>query len=91
MARKRKLTPATVRKIFKSAETGKALSAQFGVSQHMIYLIRSGRAHQKTTSGLEASKRARGRKASRTPTAKIDVNALADALLDRIMARFFGR
>jgi hypothetical protein len=91
MARKRKLTPATVRKIFKSADTGKALAAQFGVSQHMIYLIRSGRAHQKTTTGLDTPKRSRGRKASRVPSSNIDMNALADALLDRFMARFLGR
>jgi len=81
MPRKRKLTPAAVRRIFKSNETAKTLGTRYGVSQNMIYLVRSGRAHKKLTKALAGSKRSRG------SDLKIDINALADALLDRIIAR----
>ena len=62
MARRGKLKPAAVRNIFKSAETAKALGARYGVSQNMIYLIRSGRAHHKLTNGLAAPTRTRDRR-----------------------------
>ena len=97
MARLRKLTPAAIRDIFKSGETAKALGTRYGVSQHMIYLIRSGRAHRKLTQRMPVRKRGRGRPASgktaraasaaRGVAAQININALADALLDRFMAR----
>ncbi len=91
MARKGKLGSAAVRKIFKSVETAKALGSRYGVSQNMIYLIRSGRAHQKVTGGLAAPKRTRGRRSAQAPDARIDINKLADALLNRIVARLRGR
>jgi len=50
-------------------------------------MVRQGRRHQKITAGLAAPKRTRGRKASRAPEVKIDINALADALLGRLIAR----
>jgi len=100
MARLRKLTPAAIRDIFKSGETAKALGVRYGVSQHMIYLIRSGRAHRSLTNRMPVQKRGRGRPASakkgraasvgRAELAGINVKALADALLDRFMARLLG-
>ena len=92
MARTRKLTPAAVRKIFSSSETAKALSDRYGVSQNMIYLIRSGRAHKALTKGLATPKRSRGgRPKSSVIGTKGAIDALADALLDRLIARFRGR
>ena len=99
MARLRKLTPASIRDIFKSDETAKALGARYGVSQHMIYLIRSGRAHRNLTHRMPVQKRGRGRPASAKSgkvsaglgaIEQINVKALADALLDRFMARLLG-
>lgn len=91
MPRRRKLTNAAVRKIFKSDETAKALGAHHGVSQNMIYLIRSGRAHQKLTNGLAAPTRKRGRGSSRVSDVQIDIKALANALVDRLIARLGKR
>ena len=91
MPRKRKLTQAAVRSIFNSNETAKTLGARYGVSQNMIYLIRSGRAHQRLTNGLPARKRQRPGRLSSAANMKIDINALADALLDRIIARLRKR
>ncbi len=85
MARRGKLTPSAVRKIFKSEATAAALSSQYGVSQNMIYLIRSGRAHQRITGTLTPAKTRLSRQAARG--SRIDINALADALLDRLVKR----
>ena len=92
MPRKRKLTPAAVRKIYQSDETAKVLGSRHGVSQNMVYLIRSGRAHQRTTKGLVAANPPRGRRpAFSAASAKIDIDALADALIKRIVARLRAR
>ena len=91
MPRRRKLTNAAVRNIFTSQETAKALGARYGVSINMIYLIRSGRAHGKITAGLPAPKRTRGRRAAVVRDVKIDVKALADALIERLATRLMGR
>lgn len=91
MARTRKFTNAAVRKIFKSDETAKALGARHGVSQNMIYLIRSRRAHQEITNGLAAPLRTRGRGRRRATDVEIDIKALANALADRLIARLGKR
>jgi hypothetical protein len=91
MPRRRKLTDAAVRKIYTSPDTAKALSARHGVSVNMVYLIRSGRAHGRLTDGLAAPRRAQGRRASSARDVKINVKALADALLERLAARLVGR
>jgi hypothetical protein len=91
MPRKRKLTPAAVRRIFKSNETAKALGTRYGVSQNMIYLIRSGRAHQGLTKGLPARDRQRRGRPATAANVNIDIKALADALLDRLIARLRSR
>jgi hypothetical protein len=86
-----KLSPAAVHKIFKSTDTAKVLGARHGVSQQMVYLIKSGRVHKKLTSGLTAPPRTRGRRTARKPDVRSDINALADALLKRIIARLKRR
>jgi hypothetical protein len=92
MPRKRKLTPVAVRKIFASSETAKSLGERYGVSQNMIYLIRSRRSHKALTKGLVAPKRSPGgRPKSSVVGTKGAIDALADALLDRLIARFRGR
>jgi transposase-like protein len=91
MPRKRKLTPAAVRKIFQSSDTAAAIAPQFGVSAGMIHMIRQGRRYNEITQGLVAPKRARGRRAATKQTAQLDLGALADAILDRLVARLRGR
>jgi len=80
-----------VRKIFTSKETAKALSTHHGVSVNMVYLIRSGRAHGKLTEGLPAPRRTRGRRATYARDVKIDIKALANAVVDGLVARLAGR
>jgi hypothetical protein len=86
MARKRKLTSPQIRRIFQSPKTAKALSLQFAISPQMIYLIRSGRYYGGITRGLKrATKDARG--VQRSLGSRIDLNALADAIIDRLIKR----
>jgi hypothetical protein len=91
MPRKRKLTPTAVRKIFKSREIAAAIAPQYGVSAGMIHMIRQGRRYHEITEGIIAPKRARGRQKSLTVNPKVDIDALADAVLDRLIARLRGR
>lgn len=91
MARPKKLTPAAVRSIFKSTEPATKVGPRFGVSTNLIYLIRSGRIHKKITSNLAVPKKAKGRQRAATIAANIDMDALADAIIDRLMARLFSK
>lgn len=84
MARGYKLRPSTVRKIFSSTEPAPAMAKRFGVSTNLIYLIRQGRVHKKVTKGLAPAVRSKGTK-SATPA--IDLDALADAVIDRLVSR----
>jgi hypothetical protein len=86
MARKRKLNSAQIREIFRSREPAKALSQQFGVSQQMIYLIRSGRYYADITGGPKRARKA-SRSALLSAQPSVDVNALADAVIDRLIKR----
>jgi hypothetical protein len=79
--RRRKISDSQIRTIFKSPEPAKALGSRFGVSEQMVYLIRSRRVHNRITKGLK-----RGT-AIRTASAKIDTVALADAIIDRLIRR----
>ena len=81
MDHRRKISDSQIRAIFKSPETAKALGRRFGVSEQMIYLIRSRRVHDRITKGLK-----RGT-APRPASTKIDTAALADAIIDRLVKR----
>ena len=89
MARLRKLTPAKIRKIFQSRETAQALGTRFGISQQMVYLIRSGRAHAVITRGLNRGKDAK--RVSAASERSLNVNRLADAIVDRLIKRLKAR
>jgi hypothetical protein len=91
MARPKKLTPAAVRSIFKSTGSAPTIAKQFGVSANLVYLIRNGRIHKKVTGAMAAPARARGRRGSADTAANINVNALADAIIDRLSVRLFSR
>ena len=91
MARPKKLTPAAVRRIFKSTGSAPTIAKQFGVSANLVYLIRNGRIHKKVTGAMAAPARARGRRGSADTAANINVNALADAIIDRLSVRLFSR
>jgi hypothetical protein len=79
--RRRKISDSQIRAIFKSPETAKALGRRFGVSEQMVYLIRSRRVHDQITKGLK-----RGMPI-RPVSARIDTVALADAIIDRLLRR----
>ncbi len=81
MDHRRKISDSQIRAIFKSPETAKALGRRFGVSEQMIYLIRSRRVHDRITKGLK-----RGT-AARPVSTRIDTAALADAIIDRLVRR----
>jgi hypothetical protein len=87
MPRKHKLSDAAVRKIYTSKVSAKDLSVRYDVSPNTIYLIRQGRRRQDVTRTLPAAKVSRREKVSRGPEGKADIDALADALFDRIVAR----
>ena len=77
MARPKKLSPQTVRTIFKSTEPASTAAGRFKVSQNLIYLIRAGRVHRDITKRLKPPERAR-RQRSAGPV-NLDVKRLADA------------
>jgi hypothetical protein len=91
MARPKKLTPAAVRRIFKSTGSAPTIAKQFGVSANLVYLIRTGRIHKKATVAMAAPARPRERQRATGGSANIDVKALADAIIDRLSARLFSR
>ena len=93
MPRKGKLTRAAVRRIFQSPNTAASLAPEYGVSDGLIHMIRQGRRYQEFTRDLVASKRTRGRRKSMTPSRQVnvDIDALADAILDRLVKRLRGR
>ena len=95
MAKLRKLTPAKIRHIYKSTSSARLLAAACGVSPHMIYLIRSGRAHGGVTQGLKRVKLHRGRpnghaKPSERVTAfniSYSISSIAKAVVNEFIAR----
>ena len=90
MARAKKLTPAAARAIFKSTESAPKVAARFGVSTNLIYLIRQGKIHKKVTAKLATPSRVNGRSRLAPSVANIDIKSLADAIIDRFMARLFS-
>jgi hypothetical protein len=81
MDRRRKVSDSDIRQIFRSAEPAPVLSKQFGISEQMVYLIRSGRAHSRITQGLHKPT------ATRAAADKVVIIAIADAIIDRLIAR----
>jgi hypothetical protein len=91
LARRRKLTPKAVRAIFKSLESAPQAARQFKVSTQLVYLIRAKRIHKAVTARLKAPMRvARGQKIPR-PAFKIDIRALADAIVESLAKRLRAR
>ena len=91
MARARKLKPAAVRAIFKSTEPATKVGPKFGVSTNLIYLIRAGRIHKQITAKMSPPVKARGRQRGAAAPANLDMTALADAIIDRLLARFSSK
>ena len=87
MPRRQKLSDAAVRKIYASKDSAKELSTQYGVSVNTVYLIRQGRRRQDVT-GASAARRVGARRQVRRPAERpVDINALADAVIDRLLKR----
>jgi len=91
MAGTRKLTPAAVRKIFRSTGPAKDDASRYDVSLNLVYLIRQGKVHKPITEKLAAPVRSRGRGPSKASTARIDVKALANAIVEGLTARLVGK
>jgi hypothetical protein len=89
MARAKKLRPAAVRTIFTSTEPAPKLASRYKVSANLVYLIRQGKIHKAVTQGLHPP--ARGRRQDAMRNRGIDTKALADAIIDRFLARLFSR
>ena len=62
------------------------MAKRFGVSTNLIYLIRQGRVHKKITGGLASPAPVKKTK-GKTDARAIDLDALADAIIDRLVAR----
>ena len=90
MARARKLTPTAVRAIFQSTDSGPKVAARFHVSTNLVYLIRQGKIHRKITASLDPSPRVSGRMRGADHLDSIDKNILADAIIDRFLARLLS-
>jgi hypothetical protein len=91
VARRGKLTPNAVRAISKSPESAVATARRFKVSGQFDYLIRAGRIHKAITARLTAPVRKGRRQITPRTGIKFDINALADAILDRLVKRLRGR
>jgi hypothetical protein len=90
MARVKRLKPATVRTIFKSTEAAPRVAVRFGVSTNLVYLIRQGKIHKKITARLTRPARTTLRGRPSSIAANINIKVLADAIVDRLVARFFS-
>ena len=87
MPRRQKLSDDAVRKIYTSKNSAKELSAQYGVSVNTVYLIRQGRRRQDVT-GASPARGVKQRRQVRRPAERpVDINALADAVIDRLLKR----
>lgn len=87
MPRKSKLSPAAVSRICASKESAKDLAARYGVTASYVYSIRRGRGRKDVAGAPPAAKVRRGQKPIRARNGEMDINALADALVDRLIAR----
>lgn len=87
MPRKSKLSPAAVRRICASKESVKDLVARYGVTASYIYAIRRGHGRKGVAGTPTAAKGRREQKPTRARSEELDINALADALIDRVIAR----
>jgi hypothetical protein len=88
MDRRRKVSDQAIRQIFVSQEPASVLGRRFHISEQMIYLIRSRRAHADITNALQ-----RGTASAKKPPVltKADIAALADAIIERLVNRLAGR
>jgi len=92
--RRRKLSPAQVRAIFKSREPAVKTAAKYGVSPNLVYVIQARHIHKAITQNMKAPRRTRrrGRAGSaRAGTVRVDLNKLADAIVKRLISRLRGR
>ena len=87
MDRRRKISDSQIRAIFTSTKTGSVLSKRYGVSEQMIYLIRSGRVHSALTKGLKPPPRPSPSRATKTDM----IEALAEAIVNKLVQRLRAR
>jgi hypothetical protein len=88
MDRRRKVSDQAIRQIFVSREPASALGRRFHISEQMIYLIRSRRAHASLTNALRRDTTNLKKQPVLTNT---DIAALADAIIERLVNRLAGR
>ena len=88
MAGPKRLSPATVRAIFKSKEPASTLAARYRVSVNLVYLIQQRKIHKAVTEAIRKPIRKRKARASAAPAKiappRIDIRALADRVAERV-------
>lgn len=93
MARRRKLTPAQIRSIFKSTDPAAKIAARHKVSQTLVYLIQGRKIHGAITKSIRAPRRTRRRRAGfvgRAATVRIDLDRLANKIVKVFLSRLRG-
>jgi hypothetical protein len=91
MAGPKKLSPSTVRAIFRSKEPASQVAARHRVSVNLVYLIQQRKIHKSITESIRKpirKRRSRALLAGRgLPTPRIDVNRLADRVAELVTKR----
>jgi hypothetical protein len=92
---RRKLTPAKVHAIFKSVDPVVKIAKRFKVSPNLVYLIHGRKIHQALTQNIRAPRRTGRRRrrgvVARATTVRIDLNRLADKIIQRLIQRLRAR
>jgi hypothetical protein len=90
MAGPKRLSPATVRAIFRSKETAPTLAKRYGVSTNLVYLIQQRKIHKAVTENIRKPIRKRRTSAARARaqfSPRLDVNQLADRVAEIVTMR----
>jgi hypothetical protein len=90
MAGPKRLSPATVRAIFRSKEPASQVAARHHVSVNLVYLVQQRKIHKSITKSIRKpirKRRSRARGGYGQPTPRIDVNRLADRVAELVTKR----
>jgi hypothetical protein len=90
MAGPKRLSPATVRAIFRSKEPASGLAAKHGVSVNLVYLIQQRKIHKAITESIRKPIRKRKSRTTSLQVSagpRIDVRALADRVAELVTKR----
>ena len=95
MPRPKRLSPATVKAIFKSKETASTLASRYKVSVNLVYLIWDRKIHKAITEGIRKPIRKRRTRQAyggvRQVVPRIDVNRIAQRIADLLLKSLADR